>query len=173
MRRAFLVLGAESSGSRFVADILRAAGCKGATGHNGHWQEWDMFPPAPKTPIVWHRSFPHGDIWHTIPEMMECLAGYAVTAIVSVRDWHCMSRSQQAFRSEDEVRHNLKIAYPLIFGGIAECGLPHIVVSYEALTANYEAYARYILGWLGLPDDVELPELMDGNRKYYEVENAI
>ena len=66
MKRAYLVLGAESSCTRFITKCLIKAGCSGTTldwethepHPNGHAQKI-VFTDPTENCIVWRRSFPH------------------------------------------------------------------------------------------------------------------
>lgn len=163
MLRAYLVLGPESSGTRFVTRLLISAGCYG---DDGHQQRWDTEAPA-VSPIVWRRSFPHADIWPDIGLMLERLHGYEVKALVTVRDHYCMTASQQGFQTPEAIADNGQQAYLRIFQGLADCGVWHLVVSYEALCLEYERYARYLLRQVGLNAEQTLPVFKNGNTKYY------
>lgn len=163
---AYLVLGAESTGTRFMTRVLISAGCHGFGGFEP--QQWDTEQPT-VSPIVWRRSFPHADYWPDIPFMMQKLAGYEVKAAVMVRDGYCMQQSQRRFRTETEIKRNTQEAYRRIFTGLITCDIPYIMVAYGALARHYEPFARWLLGELGLPTDKPLPPLEDGDGKYYAV----
>ena len=70
MKRAFLVLGAESSGTRLVTRLLIAAGCHGDGGHQQPFDKWQAAssPFDGKDPIVWRRSYPWTE-YHLWPNL--------------------------------------------------------------------------------------------------------
>lgn len=166
-RRAFLVLGAESTGTRFVAHILRAAGCRGHANPDGRYQQWDTNAPTTQSPIVWHRSFPHGDLFLPIRQIMTQIPHYDTQAIVCTRDWFAMSASQANFRPLEDVATNTQHAYSMIFSGLDEFLIPHLIVTYESLIYNYEPFTRRLLAYLNLPVPAILPPVHNGNKKYY------
>lgn len=166
-KRAYLVLGAESSGTRFMRAILKSAGCLCET--EGLWQQWDDAPPVDQTPIVWHQSYPHGNRWPDLRELVAPLGTYSLRAVVMVRDWYCVSQSQRGWHNEAVIRQNLRRAYPLILNDLCALSIPFWMVTYESLVLNYEPLARWLLRELELPDDRPLPRLVDGNTKWYVV----
>lgn len=134
MLKAYLVLGPESSGTRMMTEILIAAGCIGDAGHE---QRFDEKQPAGESPIVWRRSVPHAGEWPSIDLMIHRLqqSGYEVFAVVTMRDWTAMARSQvehwnHTFESAIE---NIRGAYPYIFASLLKFRVPYIMTSYEGL----------------------------------------
>lgn len=167
-KKAYLVLGAESTGTRWMRDILISAGCLCNYDYATHWQEWDETPPTTQTPVVWHRSYPHGLQYPSIRDMTKHLATYHIQAVVMVRDWYCVYRSQSRFQSEPVIWQNLRRAYPEILTELNLLGIPYFIETYGSLVMNYELHTRWLLKQLGLPDDRPLPPVHDGNAKYYQ-----
>lgn len=166
MKRAFLVLGPESSGTRWLTGVLIAAGC---AGDEGHVQRWDTTPPTDDPLIVWRRSFPHGPLLPNIPQKAAVLRAhdYHIQALVTTRDWFAMEQSQAVFQpSLAVVRANLQIAYPLIFAGLAVAHLPYLMISYEAIGQRPQMFMDRLLAALDLPS---VPVAWtNGNTKWYE-----
>ncbi len=91
MKKAFLVLGPESSGTRFITKLLINAGCFGDSDHD---QRLDILEdrerineeelPHDDTPIVWRRSYPHRGIFADIGNPIRQLRqiGYDVRAVI-------------------------------------------------------------------------------------------
>src|SRR6266540_4276722 len=105
MKRAYLVLGPESSGTRFVTKLLIDAGCLGDGDHEQRLDKpgdqsrellEEALLPHDETPIVWRRSYPHGGQWVDISQAVGQLRrkGYDVHAVVTTRDWFPMIQSQ-------------------------------------------------------------------------------
>ena len=166
MRRAFLVLGPESSGTRLMTRILIGAGC---LGDDGEIQRLDSgIPDAPL--IVWRRSIPHAAKWPAIPQMVADLrvADYPVMAVVTTRDWSAMTKSQIAaghVADPGMALQHLQRAYPFITGALTSNAVPYAMMSYEALIQR----PAKMLGWLSAQLELELPpiEVYDGNAKWY------
>jgi hypothetical protein len=169
MKRAFLVYGAESSGTRLLTRILILAGC---SGDDGHEQRWDNLAPSGDL-VVWRRSFPHA---REVPDVVAMadrlrLLGYSVQALVISRDWYAAARSQvKAGHVPDVVmaERNLSNAYPYIFRGLAAANCPWRGVSYESLASK--STRRALLAALGLRATKEVIELefQEANEKHYE-----
>lgn len=168
-KRAFLVLGAESSGTRLLTQQLVGVGCYGDF---GHVQRLDTAVPADEPLIVWRRSLPHGNDheWPNIGGVIDQLAmdGYEVTAVVLTRDWHCTAISQegQHVANVSEALANIRAAYREIFFALVSTEINYELISYEALTTKPQSM-RYLLRRLGLPES-PMVSVYDGNRRYYE-----
>ena len=80
--RAFVVLGAESSGTRLLTRILIASGCEGSAEHE---QPWDKKLPYDQPLIVWRRSLPHSEKLPPIRWILRQLKdrGYETTIIIT------------------------------------------------------------------------------------------
>jgi hypothetical protein len=176
MKRAFLVLGAESSGTRLLTQILIAGGCHGDPSHEQAFDDWQF---QDKTPIVWRRSYPWSihRLWPNLAlDLLRPLGrfGYEdIMVLISTRDWIATSRSQAApenrhVADEEEALENMAIAYREIFRQVADAGLPSLVVAHEALCLAGERAARPLLGRLGLDDRAGLPPIDAGRnlRRY-------
>lgn len=167
-KRAILVLGPESSGTRMMTKVLIAAGCDG---DGDAVQRWDDIIPTGEL-IVWRRSVPHAGRWPDIAQMVKALraAEYDVSAIVTSRAWWPMAQSQvrrrHVWKLADAYEH-LRLAYPHIFMALAEAQVPFVVSSYEDIVARpIKAFAA-LLNQIGLtvPDNLYV---YDGNQKWYD-----
>ena len=99
MKRAFLILGPESSGTKVAAKLFCLAGCQG---DHGHLQRLDAFAEGASFPeemkdkdIVFRRSVPHGGRMPDIVELQSKFldVGYNPKWVITVRDWYCNIRS--------------------------------------------------------------------------------
>lgn len=166
-KRAFLVLGPESSGSRMVTRLFNAAGCFGP--EDGNILD-ESIPDKPL--LVWHRSFPSSGRWVDIGDMVRRLRllGYAVQAAVTAREWFSMIESQVAAGHAKKRRRagsDLRRAYPYIFSSLEACGVPFVVVTYESITQRPRAAIPKLLEFFKLnADGIEV--IYDGNAKYYD-----
>lgn len=170
-KRAFLVLGPESSGTRWITRWLLHAGCVGSDDHE---QPWDHALPTDEPLIVWRRSFPHGDYWPCMPLLVNGLRGmgYDVTALVVVRDWFAMSCSQGQFQPAEEIEGHIQDAYRRIFTGLNDTDTPFIVVSYEAALLGLERFVNMLLHHLGLEATLTDCGAVNGNAKWYKDANG-
>ena len=169
--RAFLVLGAESSGTKLFTEILLGAGCVGDPENE---QRWDSQMPVwgVDDPVVWRRSVPHGEKYPDIVAMIERLRGVGcqVYAYVTVRDWTSMLHSRvlgAGIINYEVAAQRAQWAYPHIFDSINAAHVPYAMVSYEAIVQHGAEYARRILALFGL-EPGEMPVIVNGNAKYYD-----
>ena len=165
-KRAFFVVGPESSGTRFVQRSFISAGCTNK-------RDW-MFNENdgkhnfnPKTDIVFHRSIPHQRV---IPDLkMIRLAmensGFNVIPLLVVRDWHC-TISSQIFRgiSKDSEEAGAKIRKAIAKVAV---DLPDfLLITYETFCRK-PGFRRWLLTEkYGLQKPTEPIFFM--NDKYYE-----
>lgn len=165
---AFLVVGPENSGTRCITKLLIAAGCEG---DGEHKQRFDKHPPTEPL-VVWRRSVPHAEKWPNLSAMVELLrqSGYAVTAVVTTRDWKCMIRSQidrvHAVNKKEAIDH-LRVAYPHIFQHLSAKNVPFFLLSFDMLVQRPRETVEWLLSNLELsvPEDFEI---YDANVKYYK-----
>ena len=170
---AYLVAGAESSGTRMLTGLLVAAGCSGSAGHA---QAWDAKAPhADEHPrVVWRRSVPHGGAWPELREMVERLRsrGYDdVRFVVTVRDRHCLASSQVAAGHVADAAcasENIRRCYRHIFSQLAEMPeAPYVIAPYESLVLHGAKAAGRLLEALGLDAPDDMPPFRDENAKYF------
>lgn len=169
MKRAYLVLGPESSGTRLATRLLMSAGC---TGDDGHTQQFDVMLPRMTSLIVWRRSVPHDNKWPHIVGMVAALRAndYQVQAVVTTRDWQATILSQitnRLVKDQVEAAANLQRAYRHIFGELEACETPFVVLSYDSLVQRPQQVMRYLARHLAL-ERTPAVEVYDGNAKYLE-----
>src|SRR5437868_3111599 len=98
-KRAFLVLGPESSGTRFLTHLCMEAGCQGDSSHE---QKFDKSLNDAGDLIVWRRSLPYGRAggearWPDLHgELLEPLRsrGYEVRVFAMIRSFPPLLDSQ-------------------------------------------------------------------------------
>lgn len=167
MKRAVMVIGPESSGTRVVASILVAAGCAGESTHE---QRFDWWPPTEDL-IVWRRSLPHRNEWPDLGCMVRGLhaAGYNVHGVFTERLDAPMIQSQMAARGRTQHAAERSIAVARRIMKLWP--LPHTLVQYEALVANPQVVMHALLDPLHLPvpDGIEI---FDANAKYETEEKS-
>ena len=164
-KRAFIVIGPVSTGTRLTTQILLAAGCHGSAEHK---QPFDV-EPITEDPVVWRRSVPHGNDWHypELGEMLAKLQGYHTTLVVTIRDMVPTVLSQAArHRRIDpaESRGMNRLAYRHVFAQLASSRLPFVLSVYESLILHPAFAQRALCRQLGLKlaeDDVVAVEDRD------------
>jgi hypothetical protein len=173
MKRAFLVLGPESSGTRLLTSLLIAGGCAGdAT----HFQPFDNRDFGNADPIVWRRSYPWSirRLWPDLgADLLPRLerGGFTVQrAVVTMRDWYALAKSQVRHNhvsTESAALENIATAYREIFRQLHEHKIAARTVAYEAVTGFQERAVRPLLRELGLNREATLPPIRDESTKYY------
>ena len=162
----YLVLGAESSGTRIMAKVFIAMGCLGSADHQQPFD--DELPPAqPGRDIVWRRSVPHNVLMPTLMNMYDYLydSGYQVKPVIVVRDWNCTAASQvRRGLAKDHAAaiERIRTAYDFIFRHVD--GFEYIVVSYDNMARAPLATLTWLAGVCGLP--VPTVEFTDENAKW-------
>ena len=170
------MLGAESSGTKLLTELLVKGGCHGSY---EHFQEFDLWKFENAEKIVWRRSYPHGTDHHWPDLELDLLKplhahGYhSIEALVIMRDWYTVSKSQiyeqQHAPDLEHALENISYAYRRIFKQIHETEIPYLIVTYEALIHYGEKVARPLLKKLGLNHEAVLPTF-DSNKdhKYFD-----
>lgn len=175
MNPCIFVFGPQSSGTRIWTRLLIALGCHGSYQHE---QKWDSKEIPTDVTVIWRRSFPHGlpPKWPKVKHMMERAdERRPFRAVVTMRDWYPMARSQSNRRfgveTMEDARERINFAYSNIFGQLGLMRIPTITVSYESLV--YEPYrtvepAAQFLGLRFNPEALRAITISNGNVKWYE-----
>lgn len=166
MRHAYLVTGAESSGTRMMCRALDAAGAAWINEHGPHDTDrlgWGNWPDR----VTVHRSVPHAERWPNLAETIRGghAAGYEITSVVMFRNpWHT-ARSQvkhQHVRTLAQAFLNMPAAYAHILSqldviALSQFGAPAVPVLYRSLIADAD-YRAGLFDRLGLawPETFEL-----------------
>lgn len=159
-KRAFLVIGPESSGTKFLTSLFLQAGCQGDKGHE---QRWDRQVPT-VSPVVWRRSYPHGGEWPDLGAMMAQLDGYEVRVIVIIRSLQFTVESRKR-RAVGDVQGRAIEALQMIMGQWQASDLPGVWITYEALVGKPKVTLAWLFGWCGLPTPAAV-NIFDGNKRY-------
>ena len=183
------MVGPESSGSRFVHNLIQAAGCQGVRyvysfpqdgRQNEIFREEDYSTlDGAEDRIVWHRSVPDGahvvghenPVDHLFLPLAEMIAqlqqrDYKTHLIVCVRDHYAILKSQISRQMSVDMldgMRRVRSAYESIFS-IAPKADSLLVVSYDSLVSRAKAPRVFVEG-LGLR---YVPtEVRDGTAKWY------
>lgn len=174
-RNAYIVVGPESSGNRYLVRFLCAAGCAGRGEQDqpfdGPAPGYRFVPPTDVTgPIAFYRSFPHGGLWPDLSAMATTArrAGFLVTVLVMVRDPAVVEMSQVRdghVITAESALVRVQEAYRAIFDGLSRSGSEFVVVPYQSLARP--SFRRWLTDRLGLPS---VPDgdagFVDGDTKY-------
>lgn len=166
MKRAFFIIGPESSGTKMLTEAFVSVGCYGNKGHRQSLDHVDIGDVGDE--IVWRRSMPHGRGWPTFDDIFGKVReyGYVIYPILIFRDKDYTVRSQMKHGhvgSSGEGRLHIYRAIESIYVNLAKQGMVPYVISYEAFVGNEEV-RRVFFGQFGFP----LPgiKFYNANNKY-------
>ena len=170
MPTAYLVLGPETSGNRWLTSLHIEAGCAGSAAHKQPFDS-ELPDPADEPLIVLRRSLPYWGRWPDLRYLVQRLrrAGYAVVATVIVRDWQvtrvAQTRAGYGIRDEQHAHERMREALRRIVTSLVNDCVEWTLVTYESLILHPHEAVASLFDWLGLP----APEInaVDGNEKYY------
>ena len=168
MKRAFFIIGPESSGTRMLAQVLIAAGCAGDGSHKQAMDDWD-FAQYQRDIIVYRQSIPHAG---NMPEIALIIAsmqaqGFEVTPIVILRDhdFNCQSQVRRGHTATIELAdERINEAHTHIFKELTKMVKLYVTVIYGDFV-TVEAVRRSFFEYVNLPYPEEF-EFYDGNAKY-------
>jgi hypothetical protein len=159
-RRAFIVIGPESSGTKFLTRLFVKAGCYGDA-----WHKQRLDTEEPNEPlVVLRRSYPHGGEWPDLREIVERFKGYDVRVILIVRSQQFTVASRRRHAKGDLHGQALE-ALQRIGSQWWECSVPGAWITYEALVRYPKNTIHWLFGWCGLPIPKGV-KIKDGNEKY-------
>jgi 2-polyprenyl-3-methyl-5-hydroxy-6-metoxy-1,4-benzoquinol methylase len=169
MKKAFIILGAESSGTRLLTSIFVKSGFAGSSEHDQPWDTKD--PDADK--IVWRRSVPHGlgelpDIVGMIKQLRKLQ--YDVGVVVIHREASATLASQvksfEAVVDEATALDRYQKAYLYIYDSIRKAKASYLVVTYESLYLNQVPVLDGLNKYFDI--DLEPQEVRNENAKWYK-----
>lgn len=174
-KKAIIVVGPESSGTRLLTRLLVAAGCDGdansEVAHNGWPQRWDTQDPKHDQDIVIRRSLPYHPFrtWPDIKALCKRFKklGYQVKIVAIDRSDKALASSQVAhgWVATKKQSHDEHDACKQIMKGLK----PAHSMKYEMLVRKPTETTNKMLKALGLKSLRKLPEdVFDGNAKYTE-----
>lgn len=183
MKKVYIVVGPESSGTRVVTRLLCMAGC---AGDHEHEQRLDQFIYEDNNIaiesiigqcdlVVFRRSIPHYPLKR--PDILAIgekfkKAGYEPYYILTMRSFVCNVLSKVAVlhsKDEDESREMLIDEWKYILGMINEFGNKFYIIATSYLFINPKRTIRDLGNWfyLSFPPDIE-KIIYDADAKYYE-----
>lgn len=179
MRRAYLVVGPEASGNRYLTRLLLSAGCGGGFRLGSQHEQvfdlpdggLDLSGDLPER-LAFCRSYPWGpspgrwDFWTGILDNFRD-HGYVTDVLLLVRDQRATELSQVKAGHTvnlDDSWHNLRRAYRQIVQDVARADVDLLPVPYSALGRH--SYVHWLLSHLDLPCPDEWETFCDGDAKW-------
>lgn len=164
MKRAYVVLGPESSGTRLVGKILAGLGCEGDI----LMRQWNLWLPMEEKLAMIRWSFPHAKKWPDIEETNRELGqrGYQVRHVIMTRDYRAMAQSQVEHRhvkTMEQAKHNIIEGYRRIFSSALQ---KPTIVNYDSLVKRPRSFIAWLADELKLSGKVDM-HITDETRKYY------
>lgn len=173
-KRAFIVLGAESSGTRMLTSILIAGGCHGSIEHAQPIDD-PSYDISPYRDVVWRRSVPHGGELLNLPALIDRLnvQGERQIIVVSIsRNRDCNAKSQVWWGHASDYGSACEridaANYSINSVSNARLTPKWFTVLYESFVERSEQSQRELWLLLGLPGGTPIAT-EDGNAKYREV----
>jgi len=155
--KLYMVIGGESSGTRLVTNLLIEGGCFGDSSHSQRMDDYmkarfdvaerDIKEILKNQPIVFRRSFPHGNAWPVLKDLISPFVGFNLVGaadilfLVTVRNWFCAAKSAVRIghgevKSEGGHLSRFKLAYCNIFKQLEADFFNYYMVSYDELVAR-------------------------------------
>ncbi len=173
MKKAFFVMGPESSGTRMLTRAFMSVGVFGDDGDRQRLDEGGYYHVGD---IVFRRSIPYAGKWPPIGDLCRKMgtAGYEVQPIVILRDREITARSQVRnghTGTVEEARGKVDQAVSHIGTELALVVDRELMklVTYESFVAH-EGIRMIVFASLGLPGPAM--EFYNGNEKYLSPEEA-
>jgi len=179
-KRAYVVMGVPSSGTRLMARMLIAAGCISDNPDSMPYEHndfWEGEKPTANTIVVRrHVAIGRSPFWARNENIIKALwlEDYDVFGLVMSRCQVIVEQSMLAAPHTNtlaKARGQVGFCWKAILDNIPdEC--PFEVVQYESLVKHPRLYLRLLGERIGLsfPDSIE--EVVDGNHKYWEALRA-
>lgn len=174
VKRAYVVVGPESSGNKLLTALLIRAGCVGDPRDDGPGM-WSIIEPATEQRVALTYSFPHGQEWPDLRNVYWRLQnkGYLTWFLVAARDPWCVFQSQEQRRLKPMpvAMANYQRSYREIFTQLHAIDAPYLMVPYEAITSEPEKSVQRLLELLSLPTDNLGGQLIINSRPVNEITN--
>lgn len=170
MKKAFVVLGPESSGTKLVTKIFIESGCFGDDGHN---QKLDQNTELNDIDtLVFRRSVPHSRVFPDIKGIQDRFEkqGFEVFWVIVVRDWTCTAESAPKYGHKGCVQSARK-CLPGEWRYIGD-NLKHMKKFYFILTSALFLEPlrslKSLENWIGMSINYGIvKEIFDADEKYF------
>lgn len=138
MKKAIIVVGPESSGTRNMTRLLTLAGYLGSSAHYQPYNNLENLKKDMPERLVVRWSIPHDSEYVNLLGTIKTLSdlGYQVSSLVTTRDWKCMVESQvnaKHVKDPYQAHKQIRKAYEHIFKELNLSRVYYETVSYESL----------------------------------------
>jgi hypothetical protein len=166
VKKAFVILGYESSGSVFTAKVISHV--LGKCRHFGQWHGYGFNGQPGDDIVILHRSIPfmRPKLWHDEPaEIFNIFEGYEVRFVICTRDLTISQRSRvkRFGGTEEDYQADSQRATELFLKIIDKHDC--YVFSYETMVALGLGYFKILYKWLNVESEFS-PKIEDGNSPY-------
>lgn len=170
MKKAYVILGFEGSGSVFIAKTVSFV--IGSCSFFGEWNGYGFNKELGENNIVLHRSIPfmRPKQWHDKPdEIKKIFKQYdQIKFIIATRDISASILSRvERFGGNLESYQKDNLRAKKLFAKIIK-NEDFFIWNYETMLALENIYFRQLYKWLSIKSDF-IPELKDGNKKYFKL----
>lgn len=172
MSKGILVLGAESSGNRYMTRLLISAGC------DGHAEPpYEDVPPRDGVPFVWLRSVPYAQDIPDLPAVVAAAGQHTddLTAVVMIRDMYPSLRSQVKIGHAldlETARYRTENAVCTIFRALEDTAVPFLIVTYSGLVNHTHYLVKWLVYELGLSMPETVESAYDGDLQWWREREA-
>ena len=165
-KRAVVILGYESSGSKFVSKVISHS--LGKCKNFGDWSGYGFNGTIGDELVILHRSIPFGrpKQWHDEPtELLTLFDGYSVDFVICTRDLGISQIGRAAIfgGTQEQYQNDSKRATELFRKIIRSQN--YFIFSFETAVALGQTYFSILFEWLGTHSNFE-PEIFDANAPY-------
>jgi len=170
MKKAYVILGFEGSGSVFIAKTVSFV--IGSCSFFGEWNGYGFNKELGENNIVLHRSIPfmRPKQWYDKPdEIKKIFKQYdQIKFIIATRDISASILSRvERFGGNLESYQKDNLRAKKLFAKIIK-NEDFFIWNYETMLALENIYFRQLYKWLSIKSDF-IPELKDGNKKYFKL----
>ena len=159
MKRAYIITGAESTGSVFISKCISTS-----MGFYS-WTGYGFYEPSDDIKFL-HRSQPRGSPlqYSDYTELSKIFSGYDCKYIICTRDisFSNLSKNKRFKRTDPQLQHNQNTCKSII-SDIVKSGEEYFIWNYETMVYLGDVYFDLLYDFL---------EIDNNNRKYPEVING-
>ena len=170
MKKAYVILGFEGSGSMFIARTISLV--VGSSTWGAKWNGYGFNKELGGDNLVFHRSVPYNrpKEWHDEPdEIKKILHEYdKIKFIIATRDLSASILSRvERFNGNVKNYQDDNLRARKFFSKIIDKE-DTFIWSYETMLSLQKIYFKQLYKWLSIESSY-IPELKDGNKKYFKI----
>lgn len=177
MKKALLVFGPESSGTRMLTECFVKAGYSGSYDHHQPFDDYGFSPYTKKKEFVdkpdkfiLRRSFPHNKHKPDVLKIIDDLVGYGyeeINVLIIIRNVWFTIQSQlrnRHVKSKEESGRNIAESICEFIDILNDIGVRFMAVDYQKFV-KFDGYREEVFNFVGedFPEDMTI---VNGNEKY-------